>query len=53
MLKASNENTKKLRLKVKIELQFDPAGPLLGLSLEKTRIEKKQAGKGALQQYSQ
>ena len=37
--------------KVNIELRFNPAGPLLGLSPEKTKIKKTQASNPALQQY--
>ena len=51
-LTANNENRKELRLKVKVEVPFNPAGTPLGLSPEKTRIEKTQAAKAALQPYS-
>ena len=40
-------------LKVKIELPFNPAGAPLDLPPEKTRIEKTQAAKAAVQPYSQ
>ena len=53
MVRANNENTKELRLKVKIELPFDAAGPPLGLSPEKTRIQKTEPAKAELQPYSQ
>ena len=53
MVRANNENRKELRLKVKVEIPFDAAGPPLGLSPEKTRIEKTRAAKAALQPYSQ
>ena len=53
MVRANNEKRKELCLKVKIEPPFDPAGPELGLSPEKSRIEKTQAARAALQQYSQ
>ena len=49
---ANNDNRKELHVKVETELPFDPAGPLLGLSPEKTRIEKTQAAIAALQPYS-
>ena len=39
-------------MKVKLEVPFNPAGTPLGLSPEKTRIEKTQAAKAALQSYS-
>ena len=53
MVGANNENRRELRFKVITEVPFNPAGPPLGLSPEKARVEKTQAGKGALQQYSQ
>ena len=53
MVRANNENRKELRFKVKTEVPFNPEGPPLGLSPEKTRVEETQAGKGALTQYSQ
>ena len=53
MVRANNENRKELHLQVKIELPFDAAGPTLCLSHEKTRIQKTQAAKAALQPYSQ
>ena len=40
-------------MKVTIEVPFNPAGAPLGLSPEKTRIEKTRAAKAALQPYSQ
>ena len=52
-VRANNENRKDLRFQVKIELSFDPSGPLLGLSPQKTRIDKTQAGIAALHPYSQ
>lgn len=53
MVRANSENRKELHVKVNIELPFGPAGPPLGLSPEKTRIEKTQAATVALQPYSQ
>ena len=53
MITANNENRKELRLNIKVELPFDAAGPPLGLSPEKTRIQKTEAAKAALQPYSQ
>ena len=53
MVTANNENRKELRLKVKTELPFDAAGPPLGLSPDKTRIQRTQAAKAALRPYSQ
>ena len=50
---ANNENRKELCLKVKTEVLFNPAGAPLNLSPEKTRIEKTQAAKAAVQLYSQ
>ena len=52
MIRANNENRKELQGKVKFEIPVDPAGPPLGLSPEKTRIEKTQAATAALQPYS-
>ena len=37
-----------VRLKVNIELPYDPEGPLLGLSPVKARIKKKQDGKSCI-----
>ena len=53
MVRANNENRKELRFQVKTEVPFNPAGPPLGLSPENTRVDKTQAGKTALQPYSQ
>ena len=50
---ANSENRKQLCLKVKMEVPFNPAGAPLDLSPEKTRIEKTQAAKAAVQPYSQ
>ena len=53
MLTANNENRKELRLKANFEIPFNPAVTPLGLSPEKTRVEKTWAAKAALQPYSQ
>ena len=52
-VRANNENRKELCLKVKMEVPFNPAGAPLDLSPEKTRIEKTQATKAAVEPYSQ
>ena len=44
MVRASNENTKRCLEKVNIELPFNQAYPLLGLSPASMRIKKSQAG---------
>ena len=42
LVTANNRNRMAVRLKVNIELPYDPGGPLLGLSPVKARIKKRQ-----------
>ena len=48
LVTANNKNRMAVRFKVKIELPYDPEGPLLGLSPVKARIKKTQDGKSCI-----
>ena len=48
LVTANNRNGKAVRLNLKIELTYDPEGPLLGLSPVKARIKKTQDGKSCI-----